>query len=91
MSLVLFVGEGPRDEAILPALVRSLCPCVFTESFVPWNGLRMNKGAASRLDALRAVAAGLELKRCRHAEHTGLSAFNDDLCAELVPALTAVE
>ena len=47
---VLVVGEGPHDQAVLPALVRKLCPQVEPAEFCRWTDVsRFGHGARKGL------------------------------------------
>jgi hypothetical protein len=41
MSHLFFVGDGPRDEATLPPLVKGILKQEFTHKFRAWSGLRL--------------------------------------------------
>jgi hypothetical protein len=44
MTQILFVGDGPRDDATVPHLVRSILAVEFAREFRSWNELRLHRG-----------------------------------------------
>ena len=68
MIKVHFVGEGPRDEQSMPALVGSLTPTRFQATFSKWTKYRVN----SHGKKLR-----LALQLAREANADGLIASTD--------------
>lgn len=48
MITLLFVGDGPRDEAMLPPLARTVLGCAdgaFAALFRAWRSIRLNQGS----------------------------------------------
>lgn len=45
---LLFVADGPRDEATIPRLVERILSTSIESSFRPWKGVRLNQGSGYR-------------------------------------------
>lgn len=63
MIRLLFVGDGARDEAILPPIVRGILETETTGEFWPWKRLRLHsRGYGRKLKAARLKASNQGLQ-----------------------------
>ena len=56
MTRLMFVGDGPLDEAAVPPLVEGILGCEVERSFRSWKGIRVHRGYGSKLRFAARVA-----------------------------------